>query len=58
MSIAQVDDTRARVLLAQGNVAKAEGLVGAAVQALENGGQQGLLAAKHGRTEGAVLSRY
>jgi CheY-like chemotaxis protein len=42
--IAQVDDTRARVLLAEGRVAAAEKLVRSAVKALEKGGQQSLLA--------------
>ena len=41
---AQVDETCARVLLAQGSIAEAEQVVSAAVQTLENGGQQGLLA--------------
>lgn len=42
--IAQVDETRARVLMAQGKIAEAEQVVRAAVQTLETGGQQGLLA--------------
>ena len=41
---AQVDDTRARVLLAEGRVSEVEKLVRTAVQALEKGGQQSLLA--------------
>jgi tetratricopeptide (TPR) repeat protein len=42
--IAQVDDTRARVLLEAGRVAEAERLAHAAVQALEGGDQQFLFA--------------
>ena len=42
--IAQVDDTRARVLLAEGRVAEAEKFAKAAVQALEAGDQRALLA--------------
>lgn len=41
---AQVDDTRARVLLAEGHVSEAEKLVRMAVQVLEKGGEQSLLA--------------
>ncbi|HEV3469744.1 MAG TPA: tetratricopeptide repeat protein [Pyrinomonadaceae bacterium] len=41
---AQVDDTRARVLLAEGRIAEAERLVRSAVQILERGGEQSLLA--------------
>jgi DNA-binding NtrC family response regulator len=43
-SVAQVDDTRARVLLSQGQNNEAEKVVRAAVRALERGGEQGLLA--------------
>jgi tetratricopeptide (TPR) repeat protein len=42
--IAQVNDTRAKVLLAEGRVADAEKLVRWAVKTLEKGGQQSLLA--------------
>jgi CheY-like chemotaxis protein len=41
---AQVDDTRARVLLAEGSVSEAEKLIRSAVQILEKGGEQSLLA--------------
>src|SRR5205085_9583673 len=41
---AQVDDTRAKVLLAEGHVTEAERLVRSAVQTLEKGGEQALLA--------------
>jgi hypothetical protein len=37
---AQVDDTRAKVLLAEGRTAEAERLVRSAVQILERGGEQ------------------
>jgi tetratricopeptide (TPR) repeat protein len=42
--IAQVDETRARVLLAQGRNAEAERIVHGAVNALEHGGEQHTLA--------------
>jgi len=42
--LAQVDETRARVMLAEGAVAKAEKLAGSAVKMLEKGGEQSLLA--------------
>jgi two-component system, chemotaxis family, chemotaxis protein CheY len=41
---AQVDDARAKVLLAEGRTTEAERLVRSAVQTLERGGQQSLLA--------------
>lgn len=41
---AQVDDTRAKVLLAEGRIAEAERLVRSAVQILERGGELSLLA--------------
>jgi CheY-like chemotaxis protein/tetratricopeptide (TPR) repeat protein len=41
---AQVDDTRARVLLAEGRINEAEKIVRSAVQVLERGGEQSLLA--------------
>jgi CheY-like chemotaxis protein/Tfp pilus assembly protein PilF len=53
---AQVDDTRARVLLAEGRVAEAERLVRSAVQILEKGGEQSLLAEAL-TTHGLVLAR-
>ncbi len=53
---AQVDDTRARVLLAEGRTAEAERLVRSAVQILERGGQQSLLAEAL-TTHGIALAR-
>jgi len=53
---AQVDDTRARVLLAEGRVGEAEKIVRGAVQALERGGEQSLLAEAL-TTHGVVLAR-
>ncbi len=53
---AQVDDTRARVLLAEGRVAEAERIVRSAVQILERGGEQSLLAEAL-TTHGLVLAR-
>jgi CheY-like chemotaxis protein/Tfp pilus assembly protein PilF len=53
---AQVDDTRARVLLAEGRVGEAEKIVRGAVQALERGGEQSLLAEAL-TTHGLVLAR-
>jgi tetratricopeptide (TPR) repeat protein/ActR/RegA family two-component response regulator len=43
-AVAQVDETRARTLLAQGYVVEAERIVRAAVRVLERGGQQAVLA--------------
>lgn len=54
--IAQVDDTRAKVLLAEGRVADAEKLVRSAVRTLEKGGQQSLLAEAL-TTHGIVCAR-
>ncbi len=54
--IAQVDDTRAKVLLAEGRVADAEKLVRSAVNTLEKGGQQSLLAEAL-TTHGIALAR-
>lgn len=54
--LAQVDDTRARVLLAEGRVAEAEKLVRAAVRTLERGGEQSLLAESL-TTHGTALAR-
>ena len=42
--VAQVDETRARVLVAEGRYAEAEKVIAAAVGALREGGQQALLA--------------
>lgn len=54
--IAQVDDTRARVLLAEGRVAEAEKFARAAVLALDAGDQQALLAEAL-TTHGIALAR-
>jgi CheY-like chemotaxis protein/tetratricopeptide (TPR) repeat protein len=43
-AVAQVDETRARTLLAQGYVVEAERIVRAAARVLERGGQQAVLA--------------
>jgi two-component system, chemotaxis family, chemotaxis protein CheY len=53
---AQVDDTRARVLLAEGRTAEAERLVRSAIQILERGGEQSLLAEAL-TTHGIALAR-
>lgn len=53
---AQVDDTRARVLFAEGRIAEAERLVRSAVQTLERGGEQSLLAEAL-TTHGIALAR-
>lgn len=53
---AQVDDTRARTLLAQGHIAEAERLARSAVRVLERGGQQALLAEAL-TTQGVALAR-
>lgn len=53
---AQVDDTRARVLLAEGRTNEAERLVRSAVQILERGGEQSLLAEAL-TTHGITLAR-
>ena len=42
--LAQLDDTRAKVLLAEGRIAEAEKLAGSAVRTLEKGGEQSLYA--------------
>jgi CheY-like chemotaxis protein len=55
-SVAQVDETRARVLLAEGRNDEAEKVAGAAVQALEKGGEQSLLAEAL-TTHGITLAR-
>jgi transcriptional regulator with GAF, ATPase, and Fis domain/Tfp pilus assembly protein PilF len=54
--IAQVDETRARVFLAQGNITEAEKVASAAVRRLQNGGQQALLAGAL-TTQGSALAR-
>ncbi len=54
--LAQVDDTRAKVLLAEGRVAEAEKLARAAVRTLERGGEQSLLAEAL-TTHGIALAR-
>ena len=53
---AQVDETRAKVLLAEGRTAEAEKLVRSAVQTLEKGGEQSLLAEVL-TTHGIALAR-
>lgn len=55
-STAQVDETRARALLAQGRNAEAEQIVGAAVRTLEKGDEQALLAEAL-TTHGVALAR-
>ena len=55
-SVAQVDETRARVLLAEGRYAEAAHVVRNAVTALERGGEQ-LLLAEALTTEGTALAR-
>jgi CheY-like chemotaxis protein len=54
--LAGVDETRAKVLLAEGRMSEAEKLVRTAVQVLEKGGQQSLLAEAL-TTHGLVLAR-
>ncbi|HEX8181106.1 MAG TPA: hypothetical protein VF525_16280 [Pyrinomonadaceae bacterium] len=54
--IAQVDDTRAHVLLAEGHSSEAERVARDAVRILEQGGRQGLLAEAL-TTHGAALAR-
>lgn len=53
---AQVDDTRARVLLTEGRNEEAERVARSAVRALENGGRQSLLAEAL-TTQGIALAR-
>jgi DNA-binding NtrC family response regulator len=55
-SIAQVDETRARLLLAQGNNDEAERVIRGAVRTFERGGEQSLLAESL-TTQGVVLAR-
>jgi CheY-like chemotaxis protein len=54
--LAQVEETRARVMLAEGTVAKAEKIAKSAVQMLEKGGEQSLLAEAL-TTHGTALAR-
>jgi CheY-like chemotaxis protein/tetratricopeptide (TPR) repeat protein len=53
---AQVDDTRARTLLAEGHIAEAERLARSSVRVLERGDQQALLAEAL-TTQGVALAR-
>jgi CheY-like chemotaxis protein len=55
-SVAQVDETRARVLLEQDRVRAAESAIREAVRVLSKGGEQGLLAEAL-TTQGRVLSK-
>ncbi|HYP00398.1 MAG TPA: tetratricopeptide repeat protein [Pyrinomonadaceae bacterium] len=55
-SVAQVDETRARVLLAQGKMREAESAIREAVRVLSTGGEQGLLAEAL-TTQGRILSK-
>jgi tetratricopeptide (TPR) repeat protein len=55
-AIAQVDDTRARALLAEGRLTEAERFAQGAVKTLERGGEQALLAEAL-TTHGIVLAR-
>ncbi|MFN2596800.1 MAG: response regulator, partial [Pyrinomonadaceae bacterium] len=54
--LAQVDDTRAKVLLAEGSVAEAEKFARGAARVLERGGEQSLLAEAL-TTHGVALAR-
>jgi tetratricopeptide (TPR) repeat protein len=54
--VAQVDETRARVLLAQGKLSAAENAIRESVRALSTGGEQGLLAEAL-TTQGHILSK-
>ena len=54
--VARVDETRARVLLAEGRVREAERAVGSAVRVLEKGGENGTLAEAL-TTQGLVWAR-
>jgi CheY-like chemotaxis protein len=55
-TVAQIDEARARVLLAEGNMRAAENAIREAVRVLSKGGEQGLLAEAL-TTQGCVLSR-
>jgi CheY-like chemotaxis protein len=54
--LAQVDETRARVMLAEGRIIDAEKLASFAVRTLENGGERSLLAEAL-TTQGTALAR-
>jgi len=54
--LAQVDDTRAKVFMAEGRVAESEKLARASVKTLEEGGEQALLAEAL-TTQGIALAR-
>jgi CheY-like chemotaxis protein/tetratricopeptide (TPR) repeat protein len=53
---AQVDETRARTLLAEGRLREAERIIKGALRVLENGGQQAVLAEAL-TTHGAIVAR-
>ena len=55
-TVAQVDETRARTMLAEGNLREAERVIKAAVRILERGGQQALLAEAL-TTQGTIMAR-
>jgi CheY-like chemotaxis protein len=55
-TVAQVDETRARAMLAEGNLREAERIIRSAVRVLERGGQQALLAEAL-TTHGTILAR-
>lgn len=55
-SVAQVDETRARVFVAEGQYEEAKGVIAAAVSALREGGEQALLADAL-VVQGGVLAR-
>jgi CheY-like chemotaxis protein len=55
-SVAQVDETRARVLLAQGKLHAAESAIREAVRVFSTGGEQGMLAEAL-TTQGRILSK-
>ncbi len=55
-SVAQVDETRARILMAQGKMRGAESAIREAVRVLSKGGEQGLLAEAL-TTQGRILSK-
>ena len=55
-SVAQVDETRARVLLAEGRTRKAEHAISEAVRVLTTGGEQGLYAEAL-TTQGRILAK-
>jgi two-component system phosphate regulon response regulator PhoB len=55
-TVAQVDETRARTMLAEGNLREAERIIKSAVRVLERGGQQALLAEAL-TTQGTIMAR-